>query len=188
MPSEPPVTVTVTAEAAGLAESPTSTQTPEPEGAEPTVAPDPDAPDSGVLDENASGQTLSLSDIFDVRGEWSESRFGVSDRSDIRGLGVPVSCFGDGASLEMRLARRFSGLEMSVGQANDSPSSGQVLVVEVEANGEQLDVRRVPFDQVQPIDLDIAGVNALRIVLTLDRGGCGSSDRVLAVVEGLRVS
>jgi hypothetical protein len=88
----------------------------------------------------------------------------------------------------MRLARRFAELEMSVGQANGSRNSDQVLVVEMEANGEQLDVRRVAFDQVQPFELEIAGVNALRIALTLDRANCGGSDSVLAVVEGLRVS
>jgi hypothetical protein len=90
--------------------------------------------------------------------------------------------------LELRLARRFAKMSMSVGQANNSPSSDAVLVVEVVANGEQVDLRRVPFDQLQPFELDVQDVNALKIHVWIDPETCRSSKEVVAVVENLVLS
>lgn len=175
--------------------------TPTPEPAEPSEEPvdaaatsspaptssasDESETDARVLEETARDQPLTLGDIFNVEGEWTEDRYNVSDRSDIRALGARVLCSSSTRSLELRLARRFDTLSFTVGQDNASDSSQEVLVVEVIGNGEQMDVRRVPFDQVQPFDLPITGVNAVIIDFSLERP---CDDSVIAVVESLTVS
>ncbi len=88
-------------------------------------------------------------------------------------------------SLELRLARRFDQLSFSVGQDNASANSEQVLNVEVVTNGEQADLRKVPFDRVQPFEVPVSGVNAVVINFELDEG---CDDSVIAVVESLTVS
>jgi hypothetical protein len=70
-----------------------------------------------------------------------------------------------------------------VGQANNSESSEQTLVVKVLGNGKQLDVHRVPFNTVQKVSVSIKGVNAVKVKLYLDPENRTSSDSVLAVIS-----
>ena len=140
--------------------------------------------------------TLSLSDLFAV-GDWKESQFDVADRfvdparrSEVRGLGVLIpSC---GASyiktLELRLPNRVSRLTMNVGQANSSPSISETLIVEVVANGRQVDLGRVPFGTIKSFDVDIGGVNALKLNFSLDQKGCQEPGGAIIVVEALTVT
>lgn len=142
-----------------------------------------------VLSTSASGRVLGLPDVFATVGEWQEDRYDVVSRTAVRGLGVTVDSCSEYSKdmLELRLARRFKTLAMNVSQANDSPSSDAILVVEVVANGKQQDLRRVPFDQTQPFQVSVQDVNALQIKLSLDESTC-SSKEVIGVIEDLVVT
>lgn len=184
----PAVTVTEAAETVTVTpEAPDGTQTPSPPAVDlqPTATP---LGDATVLEPERAGQELDLDDAVNVRGNWSESRFQVSDRSEARGLGVLVDCgLKDRVSLELRLARRFDTLEFTVGQDNNSPTSQQTLVVEVTGNQEQLDLRRIEFDQVQPFTLSVSSINAVIIKFDVEEP-CDNSDEIIAVVEALKVT
>jgi len=110
-------------------------------------------------------------------------------------MGVPVIYCGDNsgmstAMLEYRLANRFKTLSMSISQANSSKQSDQQLTVAVIANGSQLDIQTVPFNQVKPVQLPVLGVNALQIRLSLNEKvkNCGYGGGVTGVIEQLVVS
>jgi hypothetical protein len=141
-----------------------------------------------------ANQPLGLSDAQSEVGQWEERRYEIADRSDVRGMGVPVTYCGDQGSstptLEYRLANRFKTLSMSMAQANSSKASDQQLTVAVIANGSQLDIQTVAFNQVKPLQLSIAGVNALQIRLFLNDKvtHCGYGGGVTGVIEQLVVS
>lgn len=151
-----------------------------------------DTPTSGppVLQTNASGRTLGLADVFSTVGNWDEARYDVGDVSSILGLGAIIdSCGPNGmVELELRLAHHFNTLKMKVGESNSSQSSSDALVVQIIANGKQLDSRRIPFDAQQSFDLPIKDVNALKIDISLDPDKCEYNKSVTAVVEGMSVS
>ncbi|MGY1805854.1 hypothetical protein ACI8AF_00620 [Blastococcus sp. SYSU D00669] len=137
------------------------------------------ASDDGVLDEEDEGRRLTLADFFAVT-DFEERRYDVADQNDVQGIGATVqSCGGDGyvQQLELRLANNFSELTFSAAQANDSRNSDQELAVEVVGNNEQIDIRSVPFNEVQDFTVDVEGVNALVIRLYLDDAAedCGGS-------------
>jgi len=142
-----------------------------------------------------ANQPLGLADAQAKVGEWEESRYEIADRSDVRGMGVPVTYCGDNsgvsnAMLEYRLANRFKTLSMSISQANSSKQSDQQLTVAVIANGSQLDIQTVPFNQVKPVQVPVLGVNALQIRLSLNEKvkDCGYGGGVTGVIEQLVVS
>jgi hypothetical protein len=166
-------------------ETPTETPTESPAEEQP-----PAATSTGpvVLGSNASGRELKLADVFSADGTWEESRYDVATRRDIQGMGVTLDSCGEyaAAQLELRLAQNFKKLTLSVGQANNSPSSDQKLVVEIVANGRQLDIRRIPFDRIQPFTENVAGVNALKLRFWIDADQCTGD--IVAVVEKLTVS
>ena len=54
-------------------------------------------------------------------------------------------------------ANNFEELTFSVAQANDSRDSDRQLGVEVLANNEQVEIRSVPFNQVQEFTIDVDG-------------------------------
>lgn len=143
------------------------------------------------------GQPLSLRDAhsFYPDGEWEEGLYEVADRSDVRAMGTAVSICGQASNspyLEFRLANRFDTLSMKVAQANSAQSSDQTLIVVIEGNDEQIEIRQVPFNEVVSIDnLSIDGVNALRVRLFLDEEDedCRSgSTGTTAVIEQLVVA
>lgn len=140
-----------------------------------------------------AGTSLGLTDAHGVIGEWEEDRYEVVDRSDVEGLGVPVTSTIQSSSvqLEYRLANRFSTLSLTVAQANNSQDSNQDLTVRVLGNEEQIGIQKVAFNKVGRLELDITGVNALKLRLYLDedkqRELGGGSASVIAVVEDLQV-
>lgn len=164
---------------------------PEPPTPSPTPSPVQEGQTDGpaIITREQAGEDLTLEYIFSHTDEWEESRFDVSARTDIRGLGSPVYCGSDKeyTSLELRLARGFDTLEFAVGQANDSPSSQATLVVEVTGNGTQLDLRRVTFDQIQQFELRITGINAVVLYFEIEERCEYDRDIVIAVIGGLRV-
>jgi hypothetical protein len=76
---------------------------------------------------------------------------------------------------------------MKVGQANDSETSDNAVVVDVVKNGTKIDSQSVRFDVVQPFDEDITDANSLKLQFHLDPTKCVSGG-VTTVVEGLTVS
>jgi len=96
------------------------------------------------------------------------------------------SCNRNGAQiLELRLADNFRSLTFDVGQANDSAASDKILTVEVLGNGDQKDIRRVPFNKIQKFSIDVTGVNALIIMFYIDLGNSGCTmQSVVGVLHG----
>ena len=141
-----------------------------------------------MLPTSASGRTLGLSDIFATTGTWKEERYDISDTSNVFGMATVLSgCGAQPYELELRLAHRFTNLKMKVGQANNSQTSDNSVVVDVVKNGTKIDSQSVPFDVVQPFDEDITDANSLKLQFHLDPAKCVSGG-VTTVVEGLTVS
>jgi len=90
--------------------------------------------------------------------------------------------------LELRLSNSFERLTFKVCQANNSSASDQDLTVEVVANNEQVEIRQVPFNQIQEFDIPVEAVNALKILMYLDPDNpdCGGS--VIGVAHDIIVS
>ena len=110
---------------------------------------------------------------------WDEERYDIADQKDVQGIAATVQSCGDSApqELELRLGNNFEELSFSVAQGNDSRDSDQQLSVEVLANNEQVEIRSVPFNQIQEFTIDVDGVNALKILFYLDDNidNCGGS-------------
>jgi hypothetical protein len=168
--------------------SPTPDATVSDEIADPSDSESPSGP--AVLATTVSGRSLTLSDVFSAEGEWEESRYDVGDRSEIQGIAARLRGCGEDekAELELRLAHHFSRLTMNVGQANNSRSSDVSLVVAIVANGKQVDVRRVPFDRIQPFTVNVKDVNAVKLRFWIDDAQCEYGADIVAVIEKLTVS
>lgn len=188
--SKPLETPTATATATATI---TETLTPSPtEGPEPDITPEPSNPEasqsSSPLQTDAAGVPLTLSDFFNVSDIWDESRYDIAGRSQERGIAANVSVCGldpyDSTALELRLANHFKSLRFTVGQADSSDLNNQVLDVRVDGNGEQKDIWHVPFNKVQPFEVDVEAVNALVISFYLDpeKKDCGNGS-VTAVLS-----
>lgn len=129
--------------------------------------------DAPILGAEQKGESLTLSNFFAHSDVWEENRYAVADLKDLTGIageidGCGVDSYSDPEELELRLANNFDSLTFSAGQGNGSPSGDQVLVVRVEGNGGQLDIKRIPFNEVSSFDLDITDVNSLVIQAYLD--------------------
>lgn len=132
-----------------------------------------DEDDAPILGEEQKGEMLTLSNFFKPSEVWEENRYDVADQQDLTGIAgeidqCGVESYSEPDALELRLANNFETLTFSAGQANESPSSDQVLVVRVEGNGGQLDIKRIPFNEVASFDLDVADVNSLDVQVYLD--------------------
>jgi hypothetical protein len=170
---------TTTAEATGSSGSETSASATS-ASATTTAAETSEAEDTdGPLDAEAEGRRLTLADFHMPTSDWDEERYDIADERDVPGIAAEVGYCGDSypLELELRLANNFEELSFSVAQANDSQDSDQQLAVEVLANNEQVEIRSVPFNQVQEFTIDVEGVNALKILFYLDDDveGCGGS-------------
>jgi len=126
------------------------------------VAPDPTASVSGPR-----AGTLTLSQFFQPETNWNETAFGVADRQNVLGIGSRLGCY-DTRVLELRLSNAFKEIDFEVGQANNSASSEGTLIVEINANGDRREAKRIPFNKIQPFQVNVENVNALRIVFTLE--------------------
>lgn len=168
--SEPAPTTTEAPE-----ESPSASSTPASTSAAPTSdsASSPAADGATVLDAAQKGKPLTLADFFRPDASyWEENRFDVADQRDILGISAPISSCGASSygtkELELRLQNNFEKLTFSAGQANDSESSSDTLIVRVTGNGGQIDTKRIPFNETAVFDVPVTGVNSLKIEVFLD--------------------
>jgi hypothetical protein len=135
----------------------------------------------GELDPDDVGRRLTLNDFFNPSSSWQEDRFDLADEKQVQGIAADVSSCYSAQELELRLANNFEELDFSVGQANDSTSSDASVTVEVLANNAQVEIRSVPFNEIQEFSIPVEGVNALKIHVYLDdRATCNG--RVTAVL------
>ncbi len=144
----------------------------------------------GPLQTDDAGRRLTLGDFFSPGSYWEEERYDVAGQQDVQGIGTEVSsCYGfqPEEALELRLGNNFDTLDFSVAQADDSRSSDQQVSVQVLANNEQVEIRSVPFNQVQTFSIPVAGVNALRIELALDEDNPDCGGAVTAVLTDVQV-
>jgi len=147
----------------------------------------------GPLGSDAAGRKLTLADFFQPDSQWAEKRYDIADKSQVQGIGTTVQYCGTGYApreLELRLANNFDELTFSVGQANDSLASDQNVSVEVVGNNQQIDIRSVPFNQIQEFRIPVSGVNALKIDLSLDEDvqNCGRTGSVVAVLTDITLN
>jgi hypothetical protein len=146
----------------------------------------------GPLGSDAAGRKLTLADFFQPDSQWSEKRYDIADKSQVQGIGTTVVQCSSGSprELELRLANNFDELTFSVGQANDSQASDQNVSVEVLGNNQQIDIRSVPFNQIQEFTIPVTGVNALKIDLRLDSDvpNCGRTGSVIGVLTDITLS
>ena len=177
---------TTTSSAEETSSSPTETSASETTATETTAVDDSDGP----LDPEDEGRKLTLTDFHMPTNAWDEERYDIADQKDVQGIAATVQSCGDYApqELELRLGNNFEELTFSVAQGNDSQDSDQQLSVEVLANNEQVEIRSVPFNQIQEFTIDVDGVNALKILFYLDDNvdGCGGS--VIGVLTDTTVS
>ncbi len=168
--------------------SSSATETPASETSATETSGDEDS--EGPLDPEDEGRRLTLADFHMPSTAWDEERYDVADEKDVQGIAAEVDACGDYApqELELRLGNNFQELTFSVAQANDSLDSDQQLSVEVLANNEQVEIRSVPFNQIQEFTIDVDGVNALKILFYLDDNvdDCGGS--VIGVLTDTTVS
>lgn len=168
----------------------TSEAEPEPSsdlGQEPSASVD-DGP-TVLRPSSAQDRDLGLNDVFNTTGDWVEQRLDVASVVDVRAVSTEVSeCNPDyGSGLEFRLANGFTKLSLSVGQANTSKSSDQTIKIEVLGNDKQLDIRSVPFNSIVDLSIDVPDVNALKVLIYLDKdGGCRGS--VTAMLYKIQLS
>lgn len=135
-----------------------------------------------VLDERAAGRELGIDDFFSPDRRWKERLYDIANERNITGVGATLQgCRDQNIFLEMHLGNDFSKFRFKAGQSNLSKSSAETVVVQVEGNGSTLDIKRVPFNAVDEILVDVSGVNALKINVSLDKelSECDSADIVL---------
>lgn len=182
----------------GPVEDPTldSSNTPDPTASETGSAPaDPDSsPGTSVLGPDKKGQELGLADFFSPSNSWTENRYDVATESGVSGVASDIDICGlksylDSGKLEMRLGNNFEKMSFKVGQANTSKASDQTLVVRVAGNNKQIDIWRIPFNEIQEFSFPVKDVNALTIQFYLDDEvqGCGGSGSVQAVMYDIEL-
>ena len=180
-PSSTPVqTVVVTVPATTTSTTSTTTAPPTTQApvAPSIVAPDPTSSVSGPR-----AGTLTLSQFFQPDDDWDETAFGVADRQSVLGIGHRLNCY-EGEVLELRLSNAFKQLDFEAGQANNSYSSSEWLVVEINANGAKRDAQRIPFNKIQSFQVNVENVNALRIVFSLENGSGRRCNAIGVLLNG----
>lgn len=178
--SASPSTVTVTVTAPATADQSRDTGTTSTSST--TAATTTDA--ATELSTVASGRKLTLSDFFNPSSAWEEDRYDIADAKDVAGIATLVqTCYSsDPREIELRLGNNFDTFSFSLGQANNSLSSDQNVSVEVVGNNAQLEIRSVPFNEVQSFEVPVAGVNALKIRMVLDDKVPNCRGSVIAVI------
>jgi hypothetical protein len=174
------------------AEQSTATETTEPtteSSSAPTTTEETTSTSSvpGELDPEDVGRRLTLNDFFNPATDWQEDRYDIADQKQVQGIAAEVYSCNSAQELELRLANNFEELDFSVGQANDSRSSDASVTVEVLANNAQVEIRSVPFNEIQEFAIPVEGVNALKIHVSLDDRATCSGD-VTAVLTDVTLS
>lgn len=143
-----------------------------------------------VLDENATGRDLTMSDFFAAADSWQDGRFDVAGKRGLAGVSGPLyDCQDDQdehETLELRLANRFRKVTMRVGQSDESEQSDAVLNVKLVGNGKYIDSVKVPFNKIDDFSAPVADVNALKIEVWIGGDNC-RDQTVGAVLSGLRL-
>jgi len=130
----------------------------------------------GELNPDDVGRRLTLTDFFNPSPYLEEDRYDLADEKQVQGIAADVNSCYSYQELELRLANNFEKLDFSVGQANDSTSSDASVTVEVLANNAQVEIRSVPFNEIQKFSIPVEGVNALKIHIYLDdRATCNAT-------------
>lgn len=182
--TQQPVTVTVTTTSTVTE---TVTVSPTEAVAEPLVEPTPDGDPTTATTKPVTPEPgqLKLADFFSPEG-WEENRYDVADKKQVLGIRTDLgsSCGSDEGSreLELRLGASYSTLKFSVGQAKDSGSSQRVMTVRVFADNDQVEIKKVAFNKVQPFTTDVGRSSAVRIRFTLDGGRFECNDVVIKPV------
>lgn len=183
--TQQPVTVTVTTTSTVTE---TVTVSPTEAVAEPLVEPTPDGDPTTATTKPVTPEPgqLKLADFFSPEG-WEENRYDVADKKQVLGirtdLGPGCGSNNDGSQeLELRLGASYSTLKFVVGQTRDSISSQRVMTVRVFADNDQVEIKKVAFNKVQPFTVDVARASAVRIRFTLDMRGDECRDPVIKPV------
>lgn len=186
--SEPGPTVTVTEKVTVPAEPEPAVPSADTEDAGPETAGTSDGP--GTLDpSNVKDRDLTLADAakMDPEEGWRTDRFNIAKTSDVRGHATDIDCYGS-SELEYRLENKFTKLDFSTGQANTSESSDDILKLEILGDGEQIDVKNIPFNEIESFSVDVTDVNALRINASLDDESGTCEGDVTAVIYNVRLN
>lgn len=160
---------------------PTATTSPSETETAAATTPSDESSDS-VLDPDVKGRALGLDDFFRPERRWTEQLYDIANERDVTGVGTTIaSCWNETYPLEMRLGNDFSTFSFRAGQSNLSASSAETVVVQVEGNGDTLDIKRIPFNTVESVFVEVNGVNALKINVSLDEelSECDGADIVL---------
>ena len=175
--------------------APTSSSAQTPSNTEMTPAPsDVDTPTEPLeTDATTSGPpalepgVIGLDSFFEPSADWTENRFDVADRGQVKGVSAEITQCGQAfETLEMRLSNKFKALKFTAGQDNSSESSDDLLIISVNTNGKQADVRKIKFNTVQEFNISVDGVNAVQLSFTRSRpdGQCFSKDIRAVLFDG----
>lgn len=144
--------------------------------------------DGTVLRPDQKGKNLTLSEFFSPTNTWAENRYSVAGETNVSGIAGEIdqcgNSYGSPEKLELRLANSFDQLSFKAGQADQSESSKQTLVVRAVGNGNQIDIQRIPFNKIQEFTLNVSDVNALELEFLLDEDvtDCNRLGKTTAVV------
>lgn len=149
--------------------------------------------DGTVLRPDQKGKNLTLSEFFSPTNTWAENRYSVAGETDVSGIAGEIdqcgNTYNSPEKLELRLANSFDQLSFKAGQADQSESSNQTLVVRAVGNGNQIDIQRIPFNKIQEFTLDVSDVNALELEFLLDEDvtDCNRLGKTTAVVWDIKL-
>jgi len=131
---------------------------------------------------------LSKGDFFNVSTDWSEDRWQVPKVGEVTGLATEVGDCGEPKMLEFRADGSYQRLKLEAAPGRDTRDSDQRLVVGIYDNQDFKDRVIVPYGKVGQLkEVDISGVSALKIQLTLDSDNCNNKS-VFAVLYDISVS
>ena len=138
---------------------------------------------------NTQGRDLTREDFFKPSEALKEDLYNVATISQKKGIGAHLR-FGDGVEAELRLENRFHKLTFNAGQDNNSPSSDLTLRIEIYKDRKSDQFVDIPFNEVKPITVDVADVNALKIdLIPLNQDGSkyNGSDSITGVMFDMRL-
>jgi hypothetical protein len=144
---------------------------------------------SGIVPPGRANTPLTLNDFFNPDGNWEQAVVNVADQSGVQAIRGDLGSCGDDAELELRLNDRFRTLKFDVGEDNTSPSSDQTLVVTVSVNGQQVNAKKVGFNTILPLSVNVTSANSVKIDFENDpNGSCGNEERVYPLLFNAVVS
>lgn len=166
---------------------------PSPNPTSPTVTPSSSssAPSATTPELDPSGsaaRVLAKGDFFNVTDEWSEDRWEVPKVGEVTGLGTEIGNCHEPAMLEFRADGSYRRMSLKAAPGRQTQDSDQRLVVGVYDNEDFIDRIIVPYGKVGQLkNIDISGVSALRIRVSLETENCDSKS-VFAVIYDVSVS